>query len=347
MGAAKATTRIAMCCALLLSGCAAYRIPSSALRDDPGPLYMQSVRPVAQQSYQCGPAALESVLSYWGVSATADEISRELYTPGARGILNFLLAQYARRRGFWTEIHTGDAPDDLRAWLARGVPPIVMLRVGPRWLACYHFVVLTGFNARDDVWYANTGAAQTQAIPDRALRSRWKDAQRWALVICPPERVDWPLEAARAAELGWLLEQSGRLSVAAQRYREALTHQPADSATRFRLANIYLKTQQLSEATGLYVALLRDQPGHGGAVNNLAWIFIEEGQSPAAIRLVEDAFQRGVERTYDMLDTLGWAQCQAGQSASGRQYLHEALAAAPLDHPAAAGSIRAHLASCR
>ncbi|MBI3317537.1 MAG: tetratricopeptide repeat protein [Candidatus Omnitrophica bacterium] len=334
---------------VLLSGCAslpAYRMEPPALANSGEFHYIENVPPVAQGAYQCGPAALESVIRRWGREADAVEIGRLLYRRGARGILNFTLAQHARDRGFWTEIREG-TPGELRSWIQREIPPIAMLHVGPFWSPTYHFLVVRGFNDREQIFYANTGHPETRAIRYPHFLKRWRQAGCWTLVISPPERVDWELTGDQAADLGLLLERSGRLGLAERWYRKGLEKSPESASVRFNLANVYSRTNRRREAKGIYRALLEEKPGWAPPGNNLAWLHLEERNPKEAVRVIETAFGQGAERGYEILDTLGTAYCRLKQSPKARTCFLEALEKVPPENAQARNSIQSHLDECR
>ncbi|MBI3333247.1 MAG: tetratricopeptide repeat protein [Candidatus Omnitrophica bacterium] len=304
----------------LLSGCASL----ATYRSEPPPFpnsdhshYIEGALPVAQTAYQCGPAALESVIRRWGERADAGEMSRLLYQRGARGVLNFTLAQQAREQGFWTEVEEGNL-DRLRSWIRKDIPPIVMLQAGPFRVPIYHFVVLRGFNDREQIFYANTGRAQTRVIRTPELLKRWKVAGWWTLIVCPPDRVDWELPAEQGSGLGNI---------------------PA----RFNLANLYLKRDRLREAKRILQQIFRERPGWAPASNNLAWIWLQEGNPEEARRVIEAAFAGGAERRYDILDTLGLAYRGLRQHVKAEEIFREALEKVPPGDPQGRALVRSHL----
>lgn len=303
------------------------------------------MRPVAQRAYQCGPAALASVLRYWGDPAEPEGIGRALQTPGARGILNVALARYAREQGYWTEFRPVTF-EELQGWVRRGIPPIVMVQVGPAPLPLYHFVVITGFSDSAQLLYANVGATEPRAIRYPVFRTRWRRAGHWTLILCRPGRVDWPLALGQAADVARLAEQRGRLDVAARWYQTALQEEPASRPVRFNLANVYLHTRRWDQAAPLYRQLLAEQPGWGPYTNNLAWIALQRGRPREAIRLIEAALAQGAARRYDILDTLGLAYCRLKRPAQARACLLEALGQVPDGEGGARRQIQQHLAAC-
>lgn len=307
-------------CFLLLSGCASLGAPATPPTSFPAGegVFIQDVPAIAQRAYQCGPTALESVLRYWGRPVNPDEMRQALVTPGARGVLNFTLANYPRTQGLWTEVHQADR-DDIRAWLRRGIPPIVMLRVGPWGVPTHHYVVVRGFNDREGVYYANVGDAAPQAIRYATFERRWRDARHWCLIAVPPERVDWDLTA----------DQAGDMAV-----------------MRFNLANAHLRLREWDAASVIYQELLEESPEWGAVSNNLAWIAVEQGKPDEAIRLIEQAFAAGARRDYDILDTLGLAHCRLQQHEAAQTYFLEAIRTTPSPPSDAVELIQRHINEC-
>ncbi len=331
-----------------LSGCAslpAYRVGPPEFPNDQQVHFIQKAPPVGQRAYQCGPAALESVMRRWGYEVDAEEIGRDLGSQGARGVLNFTLAQVARDRGFWTEMHESNL-EELKGWIRNDIPPLVALQVGPFWSFTYHFVVLTGFNDREGILYANIGYPETRAIRVPHFLKSWQRAGNWTLIVCPLERVDWQLSADQAGDLGFLLEKSAQLPLAEKWYRAALAKEPDNRPVRFNLANILFKTGQFQKAKLMYQQLIKENPAEIAPINNLASVFLEEGNPKEAVRLIETAFKNGVERRADILDTLGLAYCRRKQYPKARHCFREALDKTASDDFSAKTLIRAHLDQC-
>ncbi len=307
--------------------------------------YLEEALPISQQRYWCGPAALASVFQRWGRTADADEIGRALVGRGERGVMNFDLARYARTEGFWTQTHHDGDLLQLKKWLRKGIPPIVMLKVGPLGLPFYHFIVARGFNDREGVVYANTGQPKTRAIPYSSFQKRWSGAGGWLLVVCPPEKVDWELTPVQTADLAFLLERNRRWAPAQRRYEEALRGDPANRSLRFNLANVSLRLGQREKAQSLYQALLKEMPSHPVYANNLAWTYLEEGDYRRAVQIGEETLRRLNRRPADLLDTVGLAYCRLKNTEKGRSYLMEALEQLPPESEASQ-AVQNHLREC-
>ena len=60
-----------------------------------------------QEIYQCGPSALASVLNYWNIPVTPEQIAGEIFSKSARGTLNLDMILYAQGKGLYAEQYRG------------------------------------------------------------------------------------------------------------------------------------------------------------------------------------------------------------------------------------------------
>jgi hypothetical protein len=140
---------------------------------------------IAQEAYQCGPAALAMVLRYWGAAADAEEIGRTLYLPSARGVLNLELEFQARRRGFRAQAFEGTL-DRAKAELRRGRPLIVFQDLGRGPVSVPHFAVLLGYDDRAGVVVLHSGMTAYRVLSYAEFLRTWAVRRGWALLITPP-----------------------------------------------------------------------------------------------------------------------------------------------------------------
>lgn len=332
----------------LLAGCASLPTrpaygPSPAVGEG---LFLAEAPPVEQRAYQCGPAALESVLRYWGAEADASALADSLSSSRhARGVLNIALAQQMKDRGFWTQMESSDLAQ-LREWVRRGVPPVITLHVGRFGMPLYHFVVITGFDSRQDLFYLNAGRSGVESLGADQLDARWKRAGRWALIVCPPERVAWPLNGGQAAEMGLLFEKRGDLESAQRWYQIAAEQEPGNPAVQFNLANVELKRGRLEAARARYEKLSSRHPAWMALQNNLAWTRLSLGDAHGAAETLLSAFRHGGRARPEALDTLGLAYCRLGQCRRARSCFRAAAARVPPGNTAALRQIMRHRAEC-
>ncbi len=139
-----------------------------------------------QSDYQCGPAALASVINYWYRKAGLPEISIQeiidsIYSQGARGVLGIDLEIYARKKGFDT-IQKSGTVEELKAFINEGIPPLILVSYGFSVYQLDHFMVVKGYNEKGIIVNSKK---PDQFISYKELSRIWKRAGYWMLVIKP------------------------------------------------------------------------------------------------------------------------------------------------------------------
>ncbi len=123
------------------------------------------------------------------------------------------------------------------------------------------------------------------------------------------------------------LTQSGKGKVADSRLTQWLKEHPADIQSRMYQAGIYLTGKQNKAAIDQYQAVLRQNPNHVPALNNLAWLYQQE-KDPRALEHAEKANQLAPDNPA-IMDTLGWLLVEKGDMARGLPLLQKASTLAP------------------
>lgn len=141
-----------------------------------------------QEDFQCGPAALATVINYWFIKTkrdgriTVESITRDIYSKAARGVLGVDLELYARKHGF-DAVQLNATMEDIRAAIDNGVPVIVLVDFGKGPFHQNHFMVAKGYY-RDGMIF-NSGRRENYLMTGEAFARIWKRASYWALFIKP------------------------------------------------------------------------------------------------------------------------------------------------------------------
>ena len=146
-----------------------------------------------QLDYQCGPASLAGVLSYYGDHVGPDEIAKSIYRENIRGTVSVDMVLYVRKRGFASTWYNGNTDDILRA-VDRGNPVIVMIDLGFSLARAYHYMVITGYSSKGVI--ANTGTTPQKLISWEQFMSQWEKTHNWTLLITPKEAVISPRQSS-------------------------------------------------------------------------------------------------------------------------------------------------------
>lgn len=310
--------------AVLFSGCATLssdRVIGDIRSGAGAGSYVEGVPFIRQEPGQCGPAALAMLAQYWGVDADPADIAGEIYLPSVRGTLNVDLAAYAERFGFWVRSYQGDI-GDLKGKLDAGVPVIVLARLPGLFRRPNHYFVVVGYEDRRRVLVVHSGARADQVLPQRMLDGWWAANRRWALLVCPPDRVHWDLDAGEANDLGVWLERAGRVQDALDRYVDSLRIDPDRAYVQVNRGNALAALGRSAEAEDAYRQALSLDPDNVAGLNNLACALVDRGGDPdEAMTLAHRAVEVDRLERPNSLDTLAWVLMRAG-------HFEEALAAA-------------------
>ena len=185
---------------LLLVGCAGRMLPepgvgglgatgNATLAQDSPAQPEPSSRHVAVPFFpdntdQCGPATLASILSYWGIRTDPETLKQEIYLPRLKGTLPLDLLLAAQERGLQAEIYRGNL-DNLKIVLDAGRPLVALLDMGYAIFPQGHFVVVTGYNDRRQGVYVHSGLERDAFIPYEQFLHSWDRTGRWTLLVEP------------------------------------------------------------------------------------------------------------------------------------------------------------------
>jgi predicted double-glycine peptidase len=173
---------LCLCMLLLSNGCAATEKLSGER------LTVVEVPFFPQETFQCGPAALATVINYWygktgaAKSLTHDTIAREIYSPSARGVLGIDLELYARKQGFQARQIAGTI-DELKTSLDKSIPPIILVDYGFSRYQRNHFMVVKGYS--DSALLVNSGRKESERVGNEDLLKVWKKTGYWMLLVKP------------------------------------------------------------------------------------------------------------------------------------------------------------------
>lgn len=165
-------------CIIIIFSCAPTAFPTKGDEN----IIIAKIPFFPQEKYQCGPAALASVLNFWGAKISPEEIAQEIYSPAARGTLNLDLLFYAQKRGFRAQQYQGSL-EDLKRNISAGVPLILQVDFGFLWYEQTHFLVVIGYNSQGI--FVNSGVEKDKFIPTSSFLRIWAKTDYWTLRITP------------------------------------------------------------------------------------------------------------------------------------------------------------------
>ncbi|HEY1231345.1 MAG TPA: PA2778 family cysteine peptidase, partial [Ramlibacter sp.] len=245
---------VLLAAALLLGGCAQLVPQTVALRTGwpagvPQTVELASVPFFPQDEYQCGPAALATVLAHTGVAVTPEALVPEVYLPARRGSLQVEMLAAARRHGRVAYVLAPRYADLLRE-VAAGNPVVVLQDLGAL-TSEWHYAVVNGFDYPTGTVYLRSGTQRRQEMSFTAFERTWIQGGYWAMVAMPPGRI-----AATATEDAWMhavlaMARTADAQSTGTAFATALRRWPDDQAATVGLANTLHARGDLQDAASV------------------------------------------------------------------------------------------------
>ena len=321
--------------ALLLAGC--LTVPPRSRTPGAGAVAHAEV-PVREFGVdRCGAGSLSSVLAYFGDPISMEELDARLPKADDNGVITLDMVLAARERGFDARLVAGDAELLERTLLARR-PAILMLRMlnAPGLGKDYfHYVVADGFDPERRLFRLQFGDGKRRWAPLGGLERAWRGTDH-AMILVEPRSEDAASRGVRTAGAGLgygvALEEAGRAGEAATLYRGLIEREPESPRAWTNLGNAEAAQGNGERAEESYRRALELDPNHRDALNNLAWLLLEEGtRLHEAAALARRAVDAGGPDPYLALDTLARIHAARGDCRDAADAFARALAQAPPD----------------
>jgi len=123
--------------------------------------------------------------------------------------------------------------------------------------------------------------------------------------------------------------RKGDVNAAIETFRQASQAAPADTRPLLQLGLLMDGTGRRDQAKPIYEQILKIQPDHPIALNNLAFIKAEEGQDLDEALTMAQRARQGLPNSPDVMDTLGWIYLKKNLSDDAIRTFKELIVAAP------------------
>ena len=282
---------------LMLGGCAAFLPQSEAVRTTwPAALAdrieLTEVPFFAQQDYQCGPAALATVLGFGGLDVTPDALVSKVYLPQRHGSLQVEMVAAPRSYG---RVSWRLAPrlEDVLREVEHGNPVVVLQDYGLWPVRIWHYAVVVGFDRAAGKVVLRSGDKPRLELPLAVLEYTWKPSGYWAMVALAPDRIAATAREAEWAEAVAAMERVADRPAARTAWRTLMARWPSSLTGAIGLANVAYAERNLDEAEQVLRRAVSAHPDSAVALNNLAQVLSERGQHAEALQLIDAAIARG------------------------------------------------------
>lgn len=292
---------------LLLNGCAATPQSDRLLAAIPESLTqakeLQEVPFYAQEKYQCGPAALATLLQTKNVNVTPGQLVKQIYIPERKGSLQIEIISSMRRYGLIPYLLRPRLEEVLQEVRA-GRPVLVLQDLGffifPQW----HYAVLVGYDLHQRNLILRSGEEQRHIMDIHDFERSWQRARHWALLALQPGEM--PLDPDEwhytTAIVGF--EHLKRWQILEKSYQAGLAIWPDSKELNLGFGNLHYLQQHPQQARKHYQHLVNVHPDYAPAHNNLAQVLAEQGELSSALLHAKRAVELGGQHTDEYQATL-------------------------------------------
>lgn len=294
-------------CAFLVTGCATQPLQTDQLLKSPAaqqpPVELTAVPFFPQEAFQCGPAALATVLNWSGTQLTPESLAPQVYLPGRQGSLQVELLTATRRHGRIPYVLRPEM-ETLINEVRAGHPVLVLQNLAFNWYPKWHYAVVVGFDLQDDQIILRSGREQRQVLPIKLFERTWRRSGYWAITVTTPDDV--PLSAEEISYLQAVapLERLQRWEDAKTAYTAALTRWPNSITALMGLGNSRYALHDVHGAEAAYRHVTQQDANFAPAYNNLAQTLADQNQLDAAEQAARHAVSLGGPLLTTYQDTL-------------------------------------------
>ncbi|MCI5105093.1 MAG: PA2778 family cysteine peptidase [Pseudomonadales bacterium] len=260
-----------------------------------------------QDRYQCGPAALATLLNHRGIAVSPGQLVDRVYTPALEGSLQAEMKAAIRSE----QLLPYQLNPELLAVMAEieaGNPVLVLQNLGLRALPQWHYAVIKGFDQEQGEFILNSGEIENYRLSFKTFERTWQRSGHWAVLAMQPGQLPTSANSRDYFNTVAELENTGAdFDVLHNAYQAGLQRWPENRELLMALANLLLGDGQYQLASHYYQRLLQHYPDYGPAHNNLAMAFLRNDKldrADQAIRqalAIDDAFTETYRKTHHQI----------------------------------------------
>ncbi|MEX1198185.1 MAG: PA2778 family cysteine peptidase [Pseudohongiellaceae bacterium] len=286
----------ALVCLLVLQGCASTPQSSTLLRETPErfaePAMVSDVPFYPQDDYQCGPAALATVLGASQVEVTPEALVPLVYVPERQGSFQVEMVAAARSHGRLAY----QIPPTLEALFAEidaGHPVLVLQNLGLNRLPQWHFAVVKGFDLERRQVILNSGRIEDYELSLPVFERTWARADHWAVVVLEPGELPDTADPVRYFNAVVALEQNHSAELVEPAFLSGLERWPGQRELMMGHGNLLYSADRLEEARSRFEAVIATYPDYAPAHNNLAQLHLDQERYTLAEQHADRAVELG------------------------------------------------------
>lgn len=282
--------------ASLLSACLSAPQSAALVQQTDSELYETSVITslpfFSQSAYQCGPAALATMLVFSEVVVSPEDLVPLVYVPARKGSFQFEMIAATRNFGRLA-YHLAPSLNAVFDEVEGGNPVLILQNLGLSWYPRWHFAVVKGFDLSREKVILNSGTFENYEMSLTTFELTWARAQYWAMIVLEPGKMPVTAEPNTYYMALAALEETQPQASIANGYRSGLQVWPTDQNLLMGYGNLLYQSGSSAEAAAMFKAVIASHSEYAPAWNNLAQILLDEGDKTQARRNVLQAIALG------------------------------------------------------
>lgn len=278
---------------ILLTGCATPQQTHLLLESPPDipPVFeIASVPFYPQRDYQCGPAALATVINHYQLQATPDELVSKVYIPRLKGSLQVEMVAAATGYGRLAIELDGRLESILRE-VADGHPVLVMQNLGLKAYPFWHYAVVIGYDLQEQEIVLRSGEIERLVRPLSVFERTWQRAKHWSMVTIPPNVVPVSASEQQFTRAVLMHESGDSLDTRLRAYLSGVSRWPDSFVLTMGLGNAQYASGDFTGAESSFRKATGIDPQRPEAWNNLAYALLSQQRRQDALLAVRQAIQ--------------------------------------------------------
>jgi len=249
---------------------------------------LTSVAFFPQRQYQCGPAALATILDHSDIKITPDELTGKVYIPQRKGSLQLDMIATARSYGLLS-YKLAPKLSALLNEINNGNPVLVFqnlsLAIWPQW----HYAVAVGYNLSTAELILRSGAIRQHSVSFSTFERTWQRAKHWSYVVIKPGEIPFTANPIDYTQASQDLQSSGFPRQALKAFRAGAKRWPDNSITLMALGNSEYAAGNYDKALLAFYSELNQRKTNASAWNNLAYVLAAKNCKDQALQAVNCA----------------------------------------------------------
>jgi tetratricopeptide (TPR) repeat protein len=287
---------VALAAAGLVAGCAAdpFRSVDTIPVDSAVELGETAFFP--QEAYQCGPAALATVLQTSGVPVTPDELVPLVFIPERGGSLQTEIIATARTFGRIPYVIEPEFAALLRE-LDAGRAVLILQNLGVSFAPAWHYAVVVGYSSARKEIILRSGTTERLMQSGRTFVNTWRRSDYWGIVLLPADDIPAGIDSQRFLAAVAAAESAQQYDLALPAYTAAMARWPNEPLAPLGVGNIHYARGDLDAAELWYRRVLEIAPRDAVGLNNLASVLLARGNCADGAAVIADALALQSEDT--------------------------------------------------